>query len=184
MSRLKELDFNNPEIKNCLEYIDRTIVGEFIIKDNLTYDIEKFQSLYSKENIKKHLDESLNKDIEKLITKSNYYISNLVKLSNNCKVLQEEQTEIIFSLTQKDSNINEMLDFYSDYLRNNKNFLIRNEILKTFIEKISITKEEKDNLVDKSNFDERFFNLIDKLVNIKANIQLIEKSKQIIIIIT
>ena len=56
--------------------------------------------------------------------------------------------------------------------------------LKTFIEKISITKEEKDNLVDKSNFDERFFNLIDKLVNIKANIQLIEKSKQIIIIIT
>ena len=121
----------------------------------------------------------MNNDIVKLITKSNYYISNLYKLSNNCKSLQEEQTEILHSLTLKDSNINDMIDFYGNYLRNNKNFLIRNEIIKTFTEKISITKEEKDNLIDKSLFDERFFSLIDKVFNIKSNIKIIEKSKLI-----
>jgi len=72
-----------------------------------------------------------------------------------------------------------MIDFYGNYLRNNKNFLIRNEIIKTFTEKISITKEEKDNLIDKSLFDERFFSLIDKVFNIKSNIKIIEKSKLI-----
>lgn len=127
--------------------------------------------------IKKRLDESLNNDIEKLICRSNYYISNLYKLSNNCKSLQEEHMDLIQTLTQKDTKINETLNFYSDYLRNNKNFLIRNEILKNFVEKVSITKDEKDNLIDKMKFDEKFFCLIDKIVNIKTNIQVIEKSK-------
>ena len=134
-------------------------------------------NLFSKDVIRKLLDDGLNNEIEKLISKSNYYISNLYKLSNNCKSLQEEHLDILSSLTQKDSKINEMLNFYSDYLRNNKNFLIRNEILKNFVEKVSITKDEKDNLVDKMRFDEKFFVLIDKIINIKVNIQVIEKSK-------
>jgi len=134
-------------------------------------------NLFSKDVIRKLLDDGLNNEIEKLISKSNYYISNLYKLSNNCKSLQEEHLDILSSLTQKDSKINEMLNFYSDYLRNNKNFLIRNEILKNFVEKVSITKDEKDNLVDKMRFDEKFFVLIDKIINIKLNILVIEKSK-------
>jgi len=134
-------------------------------------------NVFSKDVIRKLLDDSLNNEIEKLISKSNYYISNLYKLSNNCKSLQEEHLDILSSLTQKDSKINEMLNFYSDYLRNNKNFLIRNEILKNFVEKVSITKDDKENLVDKLRFDEKFFVLIDKIINIKVNIQVIEKSK-------
>jgi hypothetical protein len=134
-------------------------------------------NVFSKDVIRKLLDDSLNNEIEKLISKSNYYISNLYKLSNNWKSLQEEHLDILSSLTQKDSKINEMLNFYSDYLRNNKNFLIRNEILKNFVEKVSITKDDKENLVDKLRFDEKFFVLIDKIINIKVNIQVIEKSK-------
>lgn len=154
------------------------MVGEYLIREtsNQVNDLERITQVFNKETIKKQLDESLNNDIETLISKSNSFISNLYKLSSNCKSLSEEHSEIIHNLTEKDNSIKEMLENYSDYLKKNKNYLVRNEILKNFIEKISITKEEKDNLVDKSNFNQVFFSLIDKLIQIKNNIQIIDRS--------
>ena len=76
-------------------------------------------------------------------------------------MIEKEYSNIYNEISSNETSIIELVDFYKDYLKNNKNFLIRNEILISFMDKISVSKEYKDNLANKSLFDDRFFELLE-----------------------
>ena len=92
-------------------------------------------------------------------------------------MVEKEYSNIYNEIAANETSITELVDFYKDYLKNNKNFLIRNEILISFMDKISVSKEYKDNLANKNLFDDCFFSLLDKMHFIKLNIEIIERSK-------
>jgi len=92
-------------------------------------------------------------------------------------MIEKEYSNIYNEISSNETSITELVDFYKDYLKKNKNFLIRNEILNSFMDKISVSKEYKDNLANKNLFDDRFFELLEKMNFIKYNIEIIERSK-------
>ena len=92
------------------------------------------------------------------------------------KIIQNEYQNILTSIKNNEVKINELIDFYFDYLKYNKGFLIRNEILSTFLDKVLISKEEKENLANQELFDETFFMLINKMNSMKDNIDVIQKN--------
>ena len=92
------------------------------------------------------------------------------------KIIQNEYQNMLTSIKNNEVQINELIDFYSDYLKDNKGFLIRNEILSTFLDKVLISKEEKENLANQELFDETFFMLINKMNSMKDNIDVIQKN--------
>lgn len=62
--------------------------------------------------------------------KSNYDKINKILLQE--KIIQEEYAKLISEIQNNDEIIQTFINFYTDYLKENKNFLIKNEILKNF----------------------------------------------------
>ena len=72
--------------------------------------------------------------------------------------------------------IKTVFNFYSQYLKDNKIFLIKNEILKNFLDKILLTKEERDSLTSKKDSEKINLNIIQKINQIKNNIDIIQQN--------
>lgn len=140
--------------------------------------IEKISSIYNPTNIKQTIDSSLNSDIKNLSSFLEPQMKNIQQIISNQKNIEHEYKITITNLNSKESEINEVIENYSNYLNKNKTLLIRNEILNSFVQKINITKDEKDNLVDQNLFDEKFFKLIVKMTEIKNDIKVIERNSE------
>ena len=61
-------------------------------------------------------------------------------------------------------------------MKENKAFLIKNEILKNFLEKIILTKEEQDSLMSKKEGDKIDFKIIQKVEGLKNNVEIIQQN--------
>lgn len=143
-----------------------------------TSEISELSSIFSRNYIKSAFEKAYFSQIEKLNDSISSRISNLENILFNYKTIEEDHAKIISNIISKEDDIDSMLNFKSDFFNNNKNFIIRNEILKNFLDKVMITKEEKDNLLKKNLFDEKFFKLIKKLFEIKYFIKVLERNSE------
>lgn len=172
LARLKKINFNDETTINCLNFINKKKLIDFDSQHKI-YDISQY---YSIDNIKEKLENQLFTDMKRLISSHEDLIKKLNKIIMNEAIIQNEYNTIIDSIKGNESQIKELLDYYGDFLKENKGFLIRNEILKTFLSKILISKEDKENLSKTETFDEEFFDLIKKMIVIQENIDIINKN--------
>jgi hypothetical protein len=152
-----------------------------ILNTNLiekTNDINEILTSFSKDNIKKSFEKNYFSEIEKLNSIINSKITNLENIVTSHNELEYNYKKIIENISSIEDKVDSTLNFNSDFFSNNKNYLIRNEILKTFLENIIITKEEKENLFEKNLFDENFIKLIKKISGIKTNLNIMEKNSE------
>ena len=162
-----------PNVEQTLNFIDnRSILPSSTVSNTLP----EIQQKYSKNALSSSLEKILFEDMKHLLTHHENNISKLNEILMHEKIAQNEYTKLINSIKDNEGIINEMLSFYNEYLKDNKGFLIRNEILKTFLSKITISKEEKDNLKNQDTFNESFFNIIHKMNIMKHNIEIIQQN--------
>jgi len=143
-----------------------------------TTEISDISQIFSSQSIKRLFETQYFEKIDKLNKTINSKISNLENIVSHYHKLENNCNEILNNVTTKENEVESMLNFNGEFFNNNKNFLIRNEILQTFLDKIIMTKEEKDNLLKKNLFDEKFFGLIKKLFEIKYYIKILERNSE------
>lgn len=171
LKKLKQLDLSSQENVSALDFIKRKKIIFF-----QEQPLNVVSSDYSKEKINSIFEEALFNDMKLLLSHHETNMNKLNEILLHEKIVQTEYQNMLNAIKDNEAQINELIDFYSDYLKDNKGFLIRNEILSTFLDKILISKEEKENLANQDCFDEVFFNLIKKINNMKDNIDVIEKN--------
>ena len=171
IKRLKAINLKSNEAKACFDLLRRKNILNFQ-KQPLT----SIQTTFAKEKITSLLEETLFSDMKVLLSHHETNMKKLNEILLHEKIIQNEYQNMLTSIKNNEVQINELIDFYSDYLKDNKGFLIRNEILSTFLDKVLISKEEKENLANQELFDETFFMLINKMNSMKDNIDVIQKN--------
>jgi hypothetical protein len=156
---------------------DKNSLNELTNQNNVNY-ITKVCSKLNPETIKQCVEHKHTTEVKNIVKHNETSIKALSDIVANQKNVESEYQSILKEISAKDNQISEIIDYYSDYLKHNKNFLIRNEILKFFLDKIIITKEDKDNLLNKTLYDDKFFKLIFKMNNIAYNIKLIDRNNE------
>jgi len=142
------------------------------------FEIEKISKAFAKENLKFILNENLKSDITQLSLVLEKRFNKLSQIVDCQKNVEQEFTSLMNEIKNFENELNMVIEKNSEFITKNQNFLIRNEILKTFIDKMIITKEERDNLINKSLIDDSFFKLILKLKQIKFDIVTLERNSE------
>ena len=177
INKIKKIDFNSEKTKKMLKFIEEKNIIEYKNKEK---NLSEINSIYSPQEIISKFEKSLFNDMKNLLTHYKENIDKVNEILMHEKIIQNEYKEITKSIHDNEKEINEFIEFYSDYLKDNKGILIRNEILKTFLDKILITKEEKDELninEDNNNINQnKNFSLITKMENLRDNIDVIQKN--------
>ena len=177
LKKIKGIDFNKEKTKKMIKFIEEKNIIEYENKDK---NLSEINILYSPNEIISKFEKTLFNDMKSLLTHYKENIDKVNEILMHEKIIQNEYKEITKAIHDNEKEINEFIDFYSDYLKDNKEFLIRNEILKTFLDKILITKEEKDELninEDNNNRNKnKNFSLITKMENLRDNIDVIHKN--------
>ena len=177
LKKIKGIDFNKEKTKKMIKFIEEKNIIEYENKDK---NLSEINILYSPNEIISKFEKTLFNDMKSLLTHYKENIDKVNEILMHEKIIQNEYKEITKAIHDNEKEINEFIDFYSDYLKDNKEFLIRNEILKTFLDKILITKEEKDELninEDNNNRNKnKNFSLITKMENLRDNIDIIHKN--------
>jgi len=178
---LESINFDSPEIKDSLDFIEKKQIIDFKIpkdkeqeKDiNFFSEINKY---YDPNNILNLLEATLFNDMKTITDnyKSNYDKINKILLQE--KIIQEEYAKLISEIQNNDEIIQIFINFYTDYLKENKNFLIKNEILKNFLDKIILTKEERESLTSKKENEKINFKIINKVESLKNNVEIIQQN--------
>ena len=178
---LESINFDSPEIKDSLDFIEKKQIIDFKIpkdkeqeKDiNFFSEINKY---YDPNNILNLLEATLFNDMKTITDnyKSNYDKINKILLQE--KIIQEEYAKLISEIQNNDEIIQIFINFYTDYLKENKNFLIKNEILKNFLDKIILTKEERESLTSKKENEKINFKIINKVESLKNNVDIIQQN--------
>ncbi len=177
INKIKKIDFNSEKTKKMLKFIEEKNIIEYKNKEK---NLSEINTIYSPQEIISKFEKSLFNDMKNLLTHYKENIDKVNEILMHEKIIQNEYKEITKSIHDNEKEINEFIEFYSDYLKDNKGILIRNEILKTFLDKILITKEEKDELninEDNNNINQnKNFSLITKMENLRDNIDVIQKN--------
>ena len=177
LKKIKGIDFNKEKTKKLIKFIEEKNILEYDNKDN---NLSEINILYSPNEVISKFEKTLFNDMKSLLTHYKENIDKVNEILMHEKIIQNEYKEITKAIHDNEKEINEFIEFYSDYLKDNKEFLIRNEILKTFLDKILITKEEKDELninEDNNNINQnKNFSLITKMENLRDNIDVIQKN--------
>ena len=178
---LESINFDSPEIKDSLDFIEKKQIIDFKIpkdkeqeKDiNFFSEINKY---YDPNNILNLLEATLFNDMKTITDnyKSNYDKINKILLQE--KIIQEEYAKLISEIQNNDEIIQIFINFYTDYLKENKNFLIKNEILKNFLDTIILTKEERESLTSKMENEKINFKIINKVESLKNNVEIIQQN--------
>ena len=178
---LESINFDSPEVKDTLDFIEKKQIIDFKIpKDkDQEKDINFFSEInkyYDPNNILNLLETTLFNDMKTITDnyKSNYDKINKILLQE--KIIQEEYAKLISEIQNNDEIIQTFINFYTDYLKENKNFLIKNEILKNFLDKIILTKEERDSLTSKKENEKINFKIINKVESLKNNVDIIQQN--------
>ena len=179
---LKELDsinFDSPEIKDTLNFIEKKQIIDFKIPKEKEKSIQFFSEInkyYEPNNMLNLFETTLFNDMKTITDnyKSNYDKINEILIQE--KIIQGEYTKLIEEIQGNDPIIKTFINFYSDYLKENKSFLIKNEILKNFLDKIILTKEERDSLTSKKEGEKIDFKIINKVESLKNNVDIIQQN--------
>ena len=181
LDSLNSINFNSEETKETLNFIEKSKIidiGNISSTKEKEKDIKFFSEInkyYNPNNIINLFENNLFKDMRAITNnyKNDYDKINEILLKE--KIIQEEYDKIMNEMANNEDIIKTVFDFYSQYLKENKNFLIKNEILKNFLNKILLTKEERESLT--SQKDEKInFDIINKIEQIKNNIDIIQQN--------
>ena len=181
INELNTINFDSQEIQNTLDFIEKKQIIDFKIpKDkDKEKDIKFFSEInkyYEPNNILNLFEKTLFNDMKTITDnyKSNYEKINEILLKE--KIIQEEYQKLMLEIKDNDTIIQTFINFYTDYLKENKSFLIKNEILKSFLEKIILTKEERDSLTSKKEGEKINFKIINKVEALKNNVDIIQQN--------
>ena len=181
LNELNLIDFDLPEIASTLEFIEKKQIIDFKIQKDKDKekDIKFFSEInkyYDPNNILSLLETTLFNDMKTITDnyKSNYDKINEILLQE--KIIQEEYSKLMSEIKDNDQIIQIFINFYTDYLKENKATLIKNEILKNFLEKIILTKEEQDSLLSKKEGEKIDFKIIQKVEGLKNNVEIIQQN--------
>ena len=181
LDSLYKINFESEETKETLDFIEKRKIIDILnissFKDK-EKDIKFFSEInkyYTQDNILNLFEKSLFNDMNSITNnyKNDYDKINSILLQE--KIIQEEYNKIMDEMGNNEEIIKTVFNFYSQYLKDNKIFLIKNEILKNFLDKILLTKEERDSLTSKKE-DKINFNIIQKIEQIKNNIDIIQQN--------
>ena len=181
LDSLNSINFDSEETKETLNFIEKSKIidiGNISSTKEKEKDIKFFSEInkyYNPNNIINLFENNLFKDMRAITNnyKNDYDKINEILLKG--KIIQEEYDKIMNEMANNEDIIKTVFDFYSQYLKENKNFLIKNEILKNFLNKILLTKEERESLT--SQKDEKInFDIINKIEQIKNNIDIIQQN--------
>ena len=181
LNELNLIDFESPEIASTLEFIEKKQIIDFKIQKDKDKekDIKFFSEInkyYDPNNILSLFETTLFNDMKTITDnyKSNYDKINQILLQE--KIIQEEYSKLMSEIKDNDQIIQIFINFYTDYLKENKATLIKNEILKNFLEKIILTKEEQDSLLSKKEGEKIDFKIIQKVEGLKNNVEIIQQN--------
>ena len=182
LNTLYSINFDAEETKDTLDFLEKRNI---IDMSNTPSSKEKEKDIkfisgidkyYTPNNILNLFENCLFKDMQSI---TNNYKSDYDKISEILlqeKIIQDEYDKIMKEMANNDDIIQTVFNFYSKYLKENKNFLIKNEILKNFLDKILLTKEERDSLASKKEGEKINFNILHKIEQIKNNIDIIQQN--------
>ena len=182
LNALYKIDFDSNETKEVLDFIEKRKIIDIMNISSLKEkekDIKFFSEInkyYNEDNILNIFEKSLFNDINSITNnyKNDYDKINEILLQE--KIIQEEYNKIMDEMNNNEEIIKTVFNFYSQYLKDNKMFLIKNEILKNFLDKILLTKEERDSLTSKKDSEKINLNIIQKINQIKNNIDIIQQN--------
>ena len=181
LNELNSINFESPDIQTTLDFIEKKQIIDFKIpKDkDKEKDIKFFSEInkyYEPNNILNLFETTLFNDMKTITDnyKSNYEKINEILIQE--KIIQEEYTKLMLEIKDNDAIIQTFISFYTDYLKENKSFLIKNEILKNFLDKIILTKEERDSLTSKKEGEKINFKIINKVETLKNNVEIIQQN--------
>ena len=182
LNALYKIDFDSNETKEVLDFIEKRKIIDIMNISSLKEkekDIKFFSEInkyYNEDNILNIFEKSLFNDMNSITNnyKNDYDKINEILLQE--KIIQEEYNKIMDEMNNNEEIIKTVFNFYSQYLKDNKIFLIKNEILKNFLDKILLTKEERDSLTSKKDSEKINLNIIQKINQIKNNIDIIQQN--------
>ena len=182
LNALYKIDFDSNETKEVLDFIEKRKIIDIMNISSLKEkekDIKFFSEInkyYNEDKILNIFEKSLFNDMNTLTNnyKNDYDKINEILLQE--KIIQEEYNKIMDEMNNNEEIIKTVFNFYSQYLKDNKIFLIKNEILKNFLDKILLTKEERDSLTSKKDSEKINLNIIQKINQIKNNIDIIQQN--------
>ena len=182
LNALYKIDFDSNETKEVLDFIEKRKIIDIMNMSSLKEkekDIKFFSEInkyYNEDNILNIFEKSLFNDMNSITNnyKNDYDKINEILLQE--KIIQEEYNKIMDEMNNNEEIIKTVFNFYSQYLKDNKIFLIKNEILKNFLDKILLTKEERDSLTSKKDSEKINLNIIQKINQIKNNIDIIQQN--------
>ena len=181
LDSLYKINFDSEETKETLDFIEKSKIidiGSMSSSREKEKDIKFFSEInkyYNPNNIISLFENTLFKDMKSITNnyKNDYDKINEILLQE--KIIQEEYDKIMDEMANNEEIIKTVFNFYSQYLKENKNFLIKNEILKNFLNKILLTKEERESLISKKE-EKINFDIIKKMEQIKNNIDIIQQN--------
>ena len=181
LDSLYKINFDSEETKETLDFIEKSKIidiGSMSSSREKEKDIKFFSEInkyYNPNNIISLFENTLFKDMKSITNnyKNDYDKINEILLQE--KIIQEEYDKIMDEMANNEEIIKTVFNFYSQYLKENKNFLIKNEILKNFLNKILLTKEERESLTSKKE-EKINFDIIKKMEQIKNNIDIIQQN--------
>ena len=181
LDSLYKINFDSEETKETLDFIEKSKIidiGSMSSSREKEKDIKFFSEInkyYNPDNIISLFENTLFKDMKSITNnyKNDYDKINEILLQE--KIIQEEYDKIMDEMANNEEIIKTVFNFYSQYLKENKNFLIKNEILKNFLNKILLTKEERESLTSKKE-EKINFDIIKKMEQIKNNIDIIQQN--------
>ena len=181
LNSLLKINFDSEEAKETLDFIEKRKIidiGNISSSKEKEKDIKFFSEInkyYAPNNILNLFESCLFKDMKTITNnyKNDYDKINEILLQE--KIIQEEYDKIMKEMANNEEITQTVFNFYSQYLKENKNFLVKNEILKNFLDKIILTNEERDILTSKKE-EKINFNIINKIEQIKNNIDIIQQN--------
>ena len=181
LDSLYKINFDSEETKETMDFIEKSKIIDITSISSgreKEKDIKFFSEInkyYNPNNIISLFENTLFKDMKSITNnyKNDYDKINEILLQE--KIIQEEYEKIMDEMANNEEIIKTVFNFYSQYLKENKNFLIKNEILKNFLNKILLTKEERESLISKKE-EKINFDIIKKMEQIKNNIDIIQQN--------
>ena len=181
LDSLYKINFDSEETKETMDFIEKSKIIDIASISSgreKEKDIKFFSEInkyYNPDNIISLFENTLFKDMKSITNnyKNDYDKINEILLQE--KIIQEEYEKIMDEMANNEEIIKTVFNFYSQYLKENKNFLIKNEILKNFLNKILLTKEERESLTSKKE-EKINFDIIKKMEQIKNNIDIIQQN--------
>ncbi len=181
LNELESINFDSEEIKDTLDFIEKKQIIDIKIPKNKDKEKEikfftEINKYYDPDNILNLFETTLFNDMKTITDnyKTNYDKINEILLQE--KIIQEEYIKLMGEIQDNDSIIKTFINFYTGYLKKNKDFLIKNEILQNFLDKIMLTKEERDSLTFKKEGEAIDFKIINKVESLKNNVEIIQQN--------